>query len=224
MERARCMPSRLAEWWIRIAVAALVSVAHAQEQPAAAPQQEPPVETTVEPPVYRKVPDETPIDQIPDAAPEPDRCMHARRRQCTHFDLGLHGYLTSRTQLFGAQLGVGYEWFSLRGQVGPVINDGLVDRFDTVLLGPYFAGSVSGYFLRSERFEARAGLGVMALWLASISTELLYWAGTLGVAGAWYFAPPVGAFVELQLLPLSSERLDLGYAPLLLQLGVEVTL
>lgn len=191
---------------------------------SAAQAQEPPAETTIAPPEYRQVPDEATPDPPADTATEPDRCLRARRRECVHVDLGLHGYLVSGTQLLGAQLGVGYDWFSVRGQVGPIINDGLTDRFDTALLGPYFAGSVSAYFLRSPRFEARAGLGIMALWLSSVSTELVYWAGTLGVAGAWYFAPPVGAFVELQLAPLSSEGLDLGYAPGLLQFGVEVTL
>ena len=151
-------------------------------------------------------------------------CPTQQRRACVHVDLGLHGYLVSDTKLLGGHLGIGYEWFSFRGLFGAVINNGVADRFNTSLLGPYFGGLVSAYILRSERFEARAGLGAIGFWLCEISSELTYVAGIVSVAGSWYFLHQLGAFIDLQVMPLSSNGLTLGYFPGMLQIGMEVTL
>lgn len=151
-------------------------------------------------------------------------CPEKERRSCVHVDAGLHGYLVSDTRLFGLHFGIGYEWFSFRGMFGAIINNGVNDRFGTSLLGPYFGGLASIYFLRLERFEARAGLGVNAYWLGEISSELTYVAGIVSMAGSWYFLDYLGAFVDLQVMPLSSKGLTLGYFPGMLQVGLEITL
>lgn len=167
--------------------------------------------------------DEAQPEQAAEEPAGPDQCADSGRRVCAHVDIGAHGYVVSDTWLFGAQLGLGYDWFGLRVQGGPIFNDGLVERLDTAFLGPYIGGTLSGYFVRSAQFEARAGLGVLAFWLTEVSTELTYLAATVSTAGSWYFVPMVAAFVEVQVVPLSSKELDLGYVPALLSLGVEFT-
>lgn len=192
-------------------------------EPAAA---EPPASATYEPPVYTSVPDDAPPPTI-EPEPEPmqvaDPCAGTARRECMHYDIGAHGYLVGGTQLFGVHAGVGYDWFTLRMRAGPILNDGLSDRFDTSLLGPYVGGTASAFLLRAERFEARAGIGVTAFMLTEVSNELTYFAGVVEVGAAWYFAPPVSVFAEAQLVPIRSDGLDLGYVPALLAFGLEVT-